>query len=82
MTLEQTGFEILIASSPAHECVTAEIYYEGLFVALLNSDDGLDRLNLEWPGTDMDERQVTRRVRLHGFLNALEQAAKMLRGDP
>ena len=71
----------MLASPPEYEELTAEIYLDGKFIALVNRERGLDELEIETPGNDLDENQITRKVDLSGFLEAIEVASKRLRGE-
>ena len=74
------GFEVILASPPEHEELTAEIYFDGKFVALISCDHGLDHLQIETPSTGLDEGRVSRQVELEGFLRAVEVARRRLQG--
>ena len=58
MTMQNKGFEVVLASPPEYERLTAEIFFDGKFIALVNQECGLDRLELEIPGGEVDEKQV------------------------
>ena len=81
MAFKNKGFEVMLASPPEYEELTAEIYLDGKFIALVNRERGLDELEIETPGNDLDENQITRKVDLSGFLEAIEVASKRLRGE-
>ena len=59
---------------------TAEIYYEDRFIALLNQDEGLDRIRVEFPGSNVQEDLVLRKVDLAVFENALLEAKRKFQG--
>lgn len=74
------GFKILIASDTDYEKVFAEIYYNEKFVALISQEQGVDRMKVEFPRSDMNESMVLREIDLEGFQEALYKAAKKLKG--
>ncbi|HEY3755249.1 MAG TPA: hypothetical protein VGL42_03770 [Opitutaceae bacterium] len=71
-------FTITIASDPEHEKVFAEVHCDGKFVALVSQENGLDRLRVEFPGSDVDESMIERAVDMEGFKLALISAARRL----
>ena len=79
--LKKKGFETVVASPPEYERLVAEIYYDGFFVAQISQERGEGVFDLETPGGDLVEQMVTRRVDLHGFLQAIEEACQRLRGE-
>ena len=79
--LEKNGFEIVIASPPEYDNLVAEIYYNEKFVALVNQEGNLTRYELEFPGTDLLESEITRRVEWRDFKLTVDQACKRLSGD-
>jgi len=81
MGFKNQGFEVVLASPPDYEELTAEISFDGKFVALVSRERGIDQLEIEIPGLDLDENQIVRKVSLKGFLDAVEIACKRLRGE-
>lgn len=79
--LKDKGFETLIASDPDHERLVCEIYFEGLFVALVSQERAEGLYDLETPGPGVVEEKVTRRVDLIGFQDALYKAYQQLKGE-
>jgi hypothetical protein len=79
--LERKGFETLIASPPDYDELVAEIYYDGLFVALVSQEHGKGLFDIETPGPNLVEREVARKVNLDGFRKAVEEACRRLRGE-
>lgn len=79
--LKKKGFEILIASPHDYERLVAEIYCDGKFVALLSQEGSSGRFDLETPGPNLKEDQITRKVDLMGFKTALDLACKKLKGE-
>jgi hypothetical protein len=78
-TIMAKGFDFLIADDSEHEKVFIEIYYDGKFVASINQEQGLDKLEIEFPGTNLVESLITRKVPLKDFLDLANAAAKRLR---
>ncbi len=74
------NYEVIIADDPDHDKVFAEIHRNGKFLASISQEDGPDRLKVELPGPDLDERWIVRQVPLVDFIAVLEQAAKKLVG--
>jgi hypothetical protein len=72
------GFDFTIADDCEHEKVFVEIYYNEKFVALISQEHGLDDLEIEFPGTNLVESLITRRVPLKDFLDLVNQAATRL----
>ena len=71
--------EILITSDSDYEKLTAEIYYGGKFVALLNQDDGLDKIIIEFPEDNIIEDSVLRKLDLSIFEEAIIEAKLKLK---
>ena len=71
-------FDFLIADDSEHEKVFIEIYYEGKFVALINQERGLDNLEIEFPGPDLVESEIIRKLPLNDFLDLVNDAATRL----
>ncbi len=74
-----TEYDFIIADDDQHEKVFIEIYYEGKFVALINQEKGLDDLEIEFPGTNLVETLITRKIPLNTFLNLVKEAAEKLK---
>jgi hypothetical protein len=68
--MSDSGIEILLSSDSDYDELTAEIFYKGKFVALLNQDDGVENLKIEFPAKGVDESMILREI----DLNILEQA--------
>lgn len=73
-------YEITIASGPDHEEVFAEIYFDKLFVALVSQEEGIGNMRIEFPDKNVKEDMVVRKVKLKGFQEALQEAARRLIG--
>jgi hypothetical protein len=79
--LKRKGFELMIASPPDHDSLVAEIYYDGLFVALISQERGNGVFEIETPGPNLVEKEVIRKVEVEGFQKIVELACKRLRGE-
>ena len=77
--MKNPDIEIEVWSNVDYERLIAEIYYKGKFIALLNQDDGLDRLKIEFAGPELIEDKVTRKIDLAVFEEALELAKQKIR---
>lgn len=73
------GIEILLSSDCDYKKLTAEIFYDGKFIALLNQDDGIDNLKIEFPGLGMDEAMILRKIDLSVLEQALDLAKKIIK---
>ena len=74
-----TGFDFLIANDSEHEELFIEIYYNEKFVASINQEQGIDNLEIEFPGPDLVESLIIRKVPLNDFLGLVNEAAKRLK---
>ena len=72
--MPNSDIEIRVWSNFDYEKLIAEIYYKGKYVALINQDDGLDNLKIEFPGADEEGDSVLREIDLSVFEEALELA--------
>ncbi len=72
--------EILLSSDCDYEELTAEIFCGGKFIALLNQDEGLNSIKIEFPGPDVQEDTVLRIVDLAIFEKALAEAKRKIKG--
>jgi hypothetical protein len=79
--LKERGFETMIAAPPDYDDLVAEIYYDGLFVALVSQERGKGLFDIETPGPGLVEREVTRKVDAEGFKKAVEEACQRLKGE-
>ena len=68
----------MIASDPSYEKVFAEIYFDERFVALVSQEEGTENMKVEFPGNDVKEDMILRKVQLRDFQNALDEAVKKL----
>ena len=78
--MNDSGIEILLSSDSDYEELTAEIFFNGKFIALLNQDEGVENLRIEFPATDAKENMVLRHIDLATFEKGLELAKKKIRG--
>ncbi|MDP6832335.1 MAG: hypothetical protein QF512_15365 [Alphaproteobacteria bacterium] len=78
--MENSRIEVLISSDSRYEKVTAELYCFGKFVALLNQDEGVDDITIEFPGANLDENMVLRNLDLATFEECLMLAKQRLVG--
>lgn len=69
---------IVIASPPEYERLVAEVYAGGRFIALVSQERGDHVFDLEYPGTDVVESMVSRKVDLDAFLEAAQDAKAAL----
>ena len=70
--------EIIISSDSNHDKVYAEIYYKDKFVALVSQENKARGLEIEFPGTDVDQNLVSRNIPLNKFKELLERATAEL----
>ncbi len=70
----------MIASPPDYDELVAEIYYNGLFVALVSQERGKGIFDIETPGANLIEMEVVRKVDADGFTKAIEVACQQLKG--
>ena len=79
--MNNSGIELLLSSDCDYEELTVEIYYDGKFIALLNQDNGLDNLRIEFPAPAVaDETLVLRKMDLAILEQALILAKKRIQG--
>ena len=76
--MKKVGIEILLCSDCDYEKLVAEIYYDGKFIALLNQDEGIDKIRIEFPGAVVLEEMVLRKMDLAVFEEGLALAKKRL----
>ena len=74
-------FATILASPPEYDQLVAEIYWDGLFVALISQELAPGVFQIEMPGPDLQEAQIRRSVELNGFLRAVEDACRRLREE-
>ena len=78
--MSDSGIEILLSSDSDYEELTAEIFYNGILIALLNQDDGTGSLKIEFPSVGLDESMILRKIDLTIFEKGLELAKKKIKG--
>ncbi|MBS1910960.1 MAG: hypothetical protein JST22_03145 [Bacteroidetes bacterium] len=74
------SFETVISSPADYDELVAEIYYDGLFVALVSQERGKGLFDIETPGSNVVEAEVLRRVDAEGFKRAVDEACQRLKG--
>lgn len=79
--LKKEGFHILLASPSEYERLVAEIYFNGLFIAMVTEEKEIGTYEIEMPGPVEVEELVLRRVNLKGFLEAINRACARLSGS-
>jgi len=79
--MNDSNIRILLSSDSDYEKLTAEIYYEDKFIALLNQDNGLDCMKIEFPDTNVKEELVLRKIDLAIFEKALLEAKRKIKGS-
>ena len=79
--MTDSDIKIILSSDSNYEELTAEIFYEEKFIALLNQDEGLDSIKIEFPGPDVQENAVLRKIDLAVFEKALVEAKLKLRAN-
>lgn len=77
--MSDSGIEILLSSVGDYKELTVEIYYNGKFIALLNQDEGVNNLKIEFRGTVVAEDMVLRKIDLATFEKGLELAKQRIR---
>ena len=71
---------VTIASDTDYKQLVAEIYCDGMFVALISQDHGPNDLRLEFPA-NIDPSTLCRSVGLDWFVDAVRKAKnQLLRG--
>ncbi len=76
--MSDTDIEIILSSDGEYEELTAEIHYNGKFVALLSQDDGIENCKVEFPGADCEESLVQRKIDLDVLEKGLAMAKQKL----
>lgn len=72
--------KIQVCSDTDFEQLIAEIYVNGKFVALVSQENGADLMQVEFPGQDLNEAAITRKVDFDILCDALMKARAELRG--
>lgn len=78
--MSDTDIEIILSSDGDYEELTAEILYNGKFVALLSQDDGIENCKVEFPNADCEESLVHRKIDLEVLQKGLAMAKQKLMG--
>lgn len=79
--IKNKGFETMIASPSDYDELVAEIYYDGLFVAMVSQERGKGLFDIETPSQNLIEDQILRRVDAVGFMKAVEVACQRLKEE-
>lgn len=79
--MNDSKIRILLSSDSDYEKLIAEIYYEDKFIALLNQDEGLDSMKIEFPDLNVKENLVLRKVDLEIFEEALKEAKRKIKAE-
>lgn len=74
-------FTNMIVSDSDHEQVYAEIYYGKELIAVVSQEQGLDKLEIEWPSQKKKAGNFASRVPVEGFVNAITEAGLRLHGE-
>lgn len=75
---QSNAIKITVCSDIDFEHLIAEIYVDDRFVALISQEEGKDRPKIEFPGPEMNEDAICRKIGLAQFLVAVEQARNRL----
>jgi hypothetical protein len=81
MAFKNQDFEVILASPPEYERLTAEIFYNGKFIALISQERNEGEFDIETPGIGLDESQILRKIDLADFQDAVVLACRRLNGD-
>lgn len=71
-------YKIVICSPPNYNNLVAEIFFEDKFVALVSQEISKSNFELEFPGSNLDESQILRKIDVDGFFQAIIQARTIL----
>ncbi len=71
-------FKVIIASDVDYDKLIAEIYYEGKFVALIDQDNGINDMRIEFPGSENSEPPIIKTLPLQEFVDAINRARDLL----
>lgn len=72
--------KIQVCSDTDFEQLIAEIYIDDKFVALVSQDEGVNNLQIEFPGPGQNESAITRKVDFDVLCHALSKARSELAG--
>ncbi len=75
--MNNSGIEILLTSDCDYAELTVEIFYNGKFIALLNQDEGIENLKIEFPESGIDETKILRKL----YLSILEKALNLAKNQ-
>jgi hypothetical protein len=71
----ESSFHISVGDDPDHEDLTAEIYYKGVYLALISQEQGLNRALIELQSSPDGEVWT---LDLAEFVDVLNQAKRRL----
>ncbi len=71
-------YKILIASDSDYNELVAEIYFHDEFVCMVTQERKDGTFDVEFPGPNLVENLVSRRVEFGSFINALNDAKQSL----
>lgn len=77
--IKNVGIEFLFSSDCNYEKLIIEAYKDGKFMFLLNQDDGLNNLRIEFPNSSMVDSSILTEINLATFEEALKLAKQQLR---
>ena len=77
--MNNSGIELLLSSDCDYEELTVEIYYDGKFIALLNQDNDLDTLSIEFPASEVANEIIFFMLRFADLVLSKHEA--LLRGQ-
>ncbi|WP_010578182.1 hypothetical protein [Leptospira alexanderi] len=75
-----SDIKVLIVSDIEYEKLIAEIYYREKFVALINQDQGIENLQMEFPNGELNEDMIIRKIDLKSFKYGIDLAMEKLVG--
>jgi len=78
--LKDIGFKTMLVSLPDYDNLVAEIYYNGLFFALISQERGFGIFDIEVPSQYPIEANLIRKVELNSFLEITKTACERLIG--
>jgi len=76
--MNNEDIEILLSSDINYKELVVEIFYNGKFIALINQDNGIDNLIIEFPNSNIKEDMISREISLDIFEEALKLAKNRL----
>jgi hypothetical protein len=77
--MSNSKIKIILSSDSDYEHLTAEMFYKGKFVALLNQDAAVGKMKIEFPAADALEGTVLRKIELSIFEEGINLAKDKLK---